>query len=225
MAAMKTPAELANAIFTNTADHKRRATTLRRIAGGIEKELKAAQDTGLTLDDQKALQGAIVILSRLANACTKANDIALQRQEARTKLEKEVAQAMAGTFGALTTTRDRVALLAAIDSSPLRLGAILKMSDLDFWRQRRNRELSVSTGRAGGTGQNRPGRGGRGVGKVASGEGSHCHQTCGGDRSPGRQIVREGKAPREVTRPFPPATWPAVRGQTLPAPRRPPPSG
>lgn len=130
---MKTPAELADTIFTNAADHKRRATSLRRIAGGIEKELKAAQETGLTLDDQKALQGAIGILSRLANAYTKANDIALQRQETRTRLEKEVAQAMAGTFGALTTTSDRVALLAAIDSSPLRLGAILKMSDLNFW--------------------------------------------------------------------------------------------
>jgi hypothetical protein len=95
-------------------DYKRRTTTLRRLAGGLQSEIEKAKSSGLTDKEIRTLVAAADLLSSMATVQTKAKVAAAHRESLRAKREKEVQLAIAGNFGKLTSLMDRLCLIAAV---------------------------------------------------------------------------------------------------------------
>lgn len=131
---MKTSAELAEFRLDSPDAHKKRAAVLRRLSGGLDREIKRADASGLSRDDVQALQKAEAVLDGLAKAYAGAGKLAQARWDAEARMEKAIRLAMADNFNQLALVPDRVALIAAVKSHLLRNGtSIRSLRDLDFW--------------------------------------------------------------------------------------------
>lgn len=129
---MKTAAELAEAVFRSADEHKRRATQLKRVAGGIRSEIAAASSTGLSQAEMSELSKAATLLDTLAARYTSAQKLAQQKQLDKDRREKQITAAMAGSFSALSTISDKVALIGAVQSYTLKPEIIDSVRDLDY---------------------------------------------------------------------------------------------
>lgn len=128
---MKTPNELAAAILTSAQTHKKRATSLRRLAGGLRSEISDAESTGLTVSELKLLNGALTQLDHMATQFAAASKIAEKEQMEKEKRAKLVRDAMNQCFGNLSTITDRVAFVAAVNSNLIRNGSADTPSELN----------------------------------------------------------------------------------------------
>jgi hypothetical protein len=109
---MNTAKELAQSILRSGAEFATKATTCRRLAGGI-----AAVDAnflGLTDKQRATLAGARALLDEIAGTYAKAAKLKKQQEEARKKREQTIRAAMKSTFEALDNTADKVALIAFV---------------------------------------------------------------------------------------------------------------
>lgn len=131
---MKSASELAASRLDSPDSHKKRATSLRRLAGGLNSEAARVETTGLSQEEQRTLRNAEAVLDRLAKAYTAASKLAQQRLQDDARAEKSISAAMEGNFLGLKTVGERVALIAAVQSYVLRSGSIIKTSrDLDVY--------------------------------------------------------------------------------------------
>ena len=130
---MKKPADLASSILDGPDTLKRRATTLRRLAGGLKTEIASAERTGLSDTELRTLEGALGVLEGLATAYSKACTLAQRRREEQAKAEKAIRAAMNANFDKLATIPERVALVAAVNSYVLKPGTTDSPKDLDYW--------------------------------------------------------------------------------------------
>ncbi|MEJ8852735.1 hypothetical protein [Variovorax rhizosphaerae] len=117
---MKTPAQLASSSLDSEKDHKTRAATLRRVAGGVRSHAQASAVAGFSDAERKLLAKAAALLESAATASLKAAAIAKRRGDDRATRQKETLKAMQGTFASLTTVANQVALIAAVRSYSLR---------------------------------------------------------------------------------------------------------
>lgn len=129
---MKTDSELADAAFRGAEEHKRRATQLKRVAGSIRSEIAAAGTTGLSQSETLELSKAATLLDTLSARYTSAQKLAQQKQIDKQLRENQISAAMAGTFTALSTIQDKVALIGAVQSYTLKPEIIDNQRDLDF---------------------------------------------------------------------------------------------
>ena len=129
---MKTASELADSLFRSADEHKRRATQLKRVAGGIRSEIAAAGTTGLSQAETLELSKAATLLDTLSARYTSAQKLAQQKQLDKQLREKQITAAMAGNFTALSTIPDKVALIGAVQSYTLKPEIIGNQRDLDF---------------------------------------------------------------------------------------------
>lgn len=129
---MKTPAEIVeSSSLSSPEEFKRRASTTKRVAGGLRSELAAAQVAGLSKQEAKAVTDALAVLDRLAGTYKQAEKLSAKRREDKEKAQQAMRTAMASTFGALSTVADKVALIGAVSSYLLRIGVIHDAWDLN----------------------------------------------------------------------------------------------
>lgn len=129
---MKTAAELAEEAFRSADDHKRRTTQLKRVAGGIRSEMEASGSSGLSQDEQLVLSKAATLLETLAARHKSAQKLAQQKQLEKELREKQITAAMAGNFSTLSSIKDKVALIGAVQSYTLKPELIDSLRDLDY---------------------------------------------------------------------------------------------
>lgn len=130
---MKTSSELAESRLDGPTVHKRRATQLKRVAGGIRSELASVATTGLSAAEIKKLTEAAAVLEDLAGKYSAAEKLAKKREDEYERKRKQIHSLMAPTFGTLKSIEDRVALIAAVQSYQLRRSLIVDIGDLDFY--------------------------------------------------------------------------------------------
>lgn len=109
---MKSSDDLVNE--ASVENHKKAATALRRLSGGIETQLKSADFYGLSLQEKKALEDALKVLNTMARtrelAKTKKGQIDI-KITARIKTAQEL---MVNTFSSLSNIEDQVALVHSV---------------------------------------------------------------------------------------------------------------
>lgn len=127
---MKKGAEIAAEILASPEDHKRRATTLRRLAGGIRAEIRSD-----ILDEKevRVLTEACAVLERMATERGKAKGIAARKQDEEARRRKVIETLIAGNFGGLSGVPEKVAFIAAAAPHTLRGGHIRTAADLSFY--------------------------------------------------------------------------------------------
>lgn len=130
---MKTPAELAECSLDSPEAHKRCATQIKRLAGGLRSQLMGADRLGLTPAEHKKLAEAAELLESLSGRYSQASRLAKKRQDDLAHLEAKVTEAIASTFGALNTIEDKVVLIAAVQSYQLRQNSVKDIMDLEFY--------------------------------------------------------------------------------------------
>jgi hypothetical protein len=118
---MLKPADLAAKALTSADEHKRAATNLRRLSGGIA----AQRDGSLDLSDsEKAiLSAAGQLLDRMAEVAAQAAKLRTKADEAAEARRAAVKAAAASTFGGLSSVADKVALIGAVQSYSLKNNA------------------------------------------------------------------------------------------------------
>lgn len=122
---MKSASELAASRLDSPDSHKKRATSLRRLAGSLNSEAGRVEKTGLSEEELRTLMNAEAILVRLAKAYTGASILAQQRLQDDDRAEKAISAAMESNFLGLKTVAERVALIAAVQSYILRSGSLV----------------------------------------------------------------------------------------------------
>ncbi|MFC5550319.1 hypothetical protein [Massilia aerilata] len=110
---MKTVKELAADRLDTPDSLKRRATSLRRLSGGLLAETERSSDTGLNDKELRTLKEAADILSVLATRFDGAGKEKKKLLDAREVMKVKVREAMKGKFDELTSIPDQVALVAA----------------------------------------------------------------------------------------------------------------
>lgn len=115
---MKKPEDLAAMPLTSADEHKRRGTTLRRVAGGIEAQLSGPFE--LSAQEKTLLQEAARLLNRMANISLQAAKLRQRANAAAEARRTSIKAAAASTFGSLSSVADKVALVAAVQSYSLR---------------------------------------------------------------------------------------------------------
>lgn len=130
---MKTPSQLVEERHWSAIDHKKRATAIKRVAGGIRTELSSSKYVELPDADIKALQRAEAILGNLATLHNRAAKLRQSQDDALQKAVAAAKAAMAANFGRLTSVADRVALIGAADSFQLRQGRVQTLADLNYY--------------------------------------------------------------------------------------------
>ena len=130
---MKTQSEIAETSPHNSDALKRRATQIKRVAGGIRTELVNSSSNGLTTAEAHVLQKALALLESMATNFAKAANTVRARVAKRVQIEKQVHATMASTFRSLGTIADRLALIAAVQSYQLREGRVKTADDLDYY--------------------------------------------------------------------------------------------
>lgn len=118
---MKTAQELLDDTFLSADAHKKHATSLRRVAGGIHNELDRSSISGLSKSDIATLQSAESILRKLAGVHAETSKLAGKKQQAREVREKAAEKAMAGNFKTLASVADKVCFLIAAAPSNFKL--------------------------------------------------------------------------------------------------------
>ena len=117
---MKTPHELADSRLDWPDEHRKRAASLRRLAGGLNAEARRAEDSGLSKQELLKLTAASEVLSKLGKAYSDAGVLAQQRRDDKERLRKLIRTSMGENFCRLKTIPERVALIAAVRSFVLR---------------------------------------------------------------------------------------------------------
>lgn len=125
---MKTVKELAADRLDTPDSHKRRATGLRRLSGGLRTEAERSNDTGLSDKELRTLKEAADILSALATRFDGAGKERKKVLDARVAMEVKVRAAMQGNFATLTSIPDQVAFVAA--TSEYQIKNLLTLADL-----------------------------------------------------------------------------------------------
>jgi hypothetical protein len=115
---VKTAEEMVDEIFSDGPDgRKTAATSLRRLRGGIEAQLKSANFYGLTEKDVKTLRDSVELLSRMSDLRMKAGRLKVKKQAATVEREIAVKAAMARTFGQVSSIEDKVSFVASVSPS------------------------------------------------------------------------------------------------------------
>jgi len=111
---MRTPQQLAENILVGSDEHKKRATTLKRLSGG----LRAHSVGELALDkrEQKILAEAAGLLDRMADTSARAAALVKKRRHDHERRAKSITEAMQPTFASLNAVSDQVALIAAVSA-------------------------------------------------------------------------------------------------------------
>lgn len=111
-------ADLAAKTLTSADEHKRVATTLRRLSGG----LAAQRGNGLELSDKELaiLTDAEKLLDRMAEVRAQAAKLRCEAVEVARARHEAIKAAAASTFGQLSTVADKIALIGAVQSYSLR---------------------------------------------------------------------------------------------------------
>lgn len=117
---MKTAQELAEN-YLSSKDLKKRATALKRVAGGIKSESANASFLKLDAKELEVLQKASSILSTLASRYGEASKIEASKVEKHNAREKLILAEMEKNFGAIVTgsVAGKVAFIAAVSPSLL----------------------------------------------------------------------------------------------------------
>ncbi len=144
---MKTPAQLVERCLLSAADHKKRATAIKRVAGGIRTEIASATTAGLSEADITTLKRAEAILGNLATLYSRAGKLRQSHDDTLQRAITAVKAAMATTFGQLTSVADRVAFIGAADSFQLRHGRVKSPSDLSYYFDDAMSSLAYRLGR------------------------------------------------------------------------------
>jgi len=130
---MKSASEWKTDTLTNPDEHKRRATTIRRLAGGLRSEIEGHRTSGLNDKEQKVLSQAVALLESMAANRDNARKDAAIRIAAHNRREKEIKAAMSGSFGKLVSVPDMVSLVAAVRSYDLREWGAKDLGDLKWY--------------------------------------------------------------------------------------------
>lgn len=119
---MKTPKALSERLLRSSGELATRATTCRRIAGGLGR----VEVTGLELSDQEVLvlKKARDLLESIAITYAKASKLKKAAEEAHQQRRKDVRAAMKDNFEALATTADKVAAIATVKGFMLAPGGL-----------------------------------------------------------------------------------------------------
>ena len=118
---MLKPAELAAKVLTSADEHKRTATTLRRLSGGIDAHINCSME--LSEKEKSVLAEAIQMLNRMADVAAQASKLRKKTDEAAVARREAIKVAAATTFGRLSSVVDKVALIGAVQSYSLRNNA------------------------------------------------------------------------------------------------------
>lgn len=129
---MKTAKELASSTLDSAEGHKRRAQALRRLATGVQAEVRQGEATGLSDSESSILLKAADVLADLAARFEQAKAIAQVRSDSRAAAEVQVRLAMKANFNLLVSLRDQVALVASISEHMLKGNFIRNAKDLNF---------------------------------------------------------------------------------------------
>lgn len=113
---MKSAKDIASGMFASSDRLSTRATTLKRLAGGIRARDELVRDLGLSQKEESVLVQACSVLEEMAATCKKAAKLRKAIEEARQQRIKAVREAMKPTFEALSSTADKVALIGATKS-------------------------------------------------------------------------------------------------------------
>ncbi|WP_454875195.1 hypothetical protein [Paraburkholderia xenovorans] len=125
---MKKAGDIANQIGGDSAGQKRMATALLRAAGMV----RSAIEEGLFDDkERKVLQDAIAVLERGAKVRRQAASLKSKHEQAAEARRKDIRLRMSGTFVALSSIEERIALIAAVDSDRLKHAQIHTRRDVD----------------------------------------------------------------------------------------------
>lgn len=110
---MKSPEDIANTGWCGPREHKTRAATLRRLAGGLRQHVEGGP-LGLSEAEKKTLAQAAELLNVMANRSSKAAALAQKSMDERAAREKAIRAVIGSSpFNALASVADRVALIAA----------------------------------------------------------------------------------------------------------------
>lgn len=130
---MKSPAQLCEARLLSAAEHKKRATAIKRIAGGIRTEIASAKHYDLSPKDLKTLQDAVLVLGGLARIHEESGKLRQFQDNAIQKAIKTTEVAMKQNFGQLTSIADRVSFIAAVRSWFLQTDRVQTINDLEYY--------------------------------------------------------------------------------------------
>lgn len=114
---MRTPGDLAKDALTSAAEHARRATALRRLAGSVRAQIVGV--LGLNDKERKTLADAHGLLERMADLSKQAAVLAKKRSSDRAAREQAIRLAMNANFARLSSVGDQVALIAAVNNEVL----------------------------------------------------------------------------------------------------------
>lgn len=133
---MKKASDLANHIVGDSAAQKRMATTLMRAAGMVR---SAIEEGVFDAKEHKVLQDAIAVLERGAKVRRQAASLKTKEEQAAEIRRKDIRERMSGTFGALKSIDEKVALIAAVDSDRLKYTQIRTARDVeDYFKESLN---------------------------------------------------------------------------------------
>lgn len=138
---------MAASLLDSPETHKRRSTQIKRVAGGIRTEIANGYSNGITPAETKTLFAAVTLLDKLAGNYDRAAAIAKKRVADRERREKLVLSAMRENFQALSSVEDRVAFLAAKNSTGIRGGRTSSLDDLAYWFNDEIKSLSYALSR------------------------------------------------------------------------------
>lgn len=110
--------ELAAKAFTSADEHKRTATTLRRLSGGIGAQRSNALE--LNEKEKAVLSSAMQLLDRMAEVAAQASLMRKKVQVVAEARRAAIKVTCASTFGTLSTVAGKVALIGAVQSYSLR---------------------------------------------------------------------------------------------------------
>lgn len=129
---MKAPSDLLS-YWLSAAEHQKKSTAIKRVAGGLRTEIAAAELYGLSDSDLKTLQKAESILGHLATLRGQAAKLKKAQEDQLRKTTAAVQKEMSANFGKLLSVAGQVALVGAVNSSVLREGRVRLPSDLDYY--------------------------------------------------------------------------------------------
>lgn len=130
---MKTKIELADYFGPNPAPLKNRASSLKRTTTVLQHEIERFDSTGLSPTDKEKLAAAVGVLIDLGSRFGGAAKILSEREKLFERTNKQVLVAMKANFAVLSSVRDMVLLIAAVNSYVLRTGQIQSHSDLSYF--------------------------------------------------------------------------------------------
>ncbi|MBW8831579.1 MAG: hypothetical protein JF606_19605 [Burkholderiales bacterium] len=109
---MRTPQQMAENLLVGSDEHKRRATLLKRLAGGLRAQ--TVGELGLDERERKILAQAAGLVDRMALASAGAAVLSKKRRDKLERRAQSITKAMQPTFGSLKAVGDQVAVIAAV---------------------------------------------------------------------------------------------------------------